>query len=104
VQEAVESLRSIRDGSQLSQSTRSHLAFDHFEQIATLDQVRARKDREELIRDLLTIDDANAKAPDIDDSARRAINFFFAVETRALQYYNRPPLAQGLYHSGWRPA
>jgi len=104
VAEAVESLRSIRDGSELSQPARSHLAFDHYEQIATLDQIRPRKDREQLIEDLLTIESGSAEPAEISVCAQRTIQFFFAVETRALQYYNRPPVSQSSYRSAWQPA
>lgn len=96
VQEAAESLRSIVDPVQLLQPTHSKLAFEHYEQVLMLEEIRPSKDRVELINDLNALvqtagDDLKKK-----EAAYRVIEFFFAVETRALQYYSRPPVAQGL--------
>jgi len=94
VQEAAESLKSIVDSGQLS--THSKLAFEHYEQVLMLEEVRPSKHRGELLNDLNTLllpaDDVSVKK----EAAYRVIEFFFAVETRALQYYARPPIAQGL--------
>lgn len=101
--DAVGSLESIKDGTQLSRQTHSHLAFDHYEQVTTLDQVRTGHDREQIIDDLLVIKTAPAGQEPTRAAATRAIQFFFAVESRALQYYNRPPVEQGAYHlPAWR--
>jgi|ERR1035438_6726415 hypothetical protein len=105
VQEASESLRSIVDPTELSQPTHSKLAFEHYEQVLMLEEIRPRKDRGELISDLNALvqpagDDLKKK-----EAAYRVIEFFYAVETRALQYYSRPPFTQGLDElSTCRPA
>jgi hypothetical protein len=104
VQEAAESLQSIDDPIRFSQPTHSKLAFEHYEQVLMLEEIRPSKDRGELINDL------NALLADSDDlkkkeAAYRLIEFFFAVETRALQYYSRPPIARDLDElSACRPA
>jgi hypothetical protein len=93
VRDAAESLRSIGDPAQFS--THSKLAFEHYEQVLMLEEVRPSKDRGELLNDLNTL----LSAGDISmkkTAAYRVIEFFFAVETRALQYYAHPPIAQGL--------
>ena len=95
VQEAAESLKSIVDPAYFLNPTHSRLAFEHYEQVVTLEEVRPSKDRGELLNDLNSLlqpadDFANKK-----EAAYRVIEFFFAVETRALQYYARPPIALG---------
>jgi hypothetical protein len=94
VQDAAESLRSIVHPAQFS--AHSKLAFEHYEQVLMLEEVRPSKDRGALLADLNTLllpaNDASAKK----QAAYRVIEFFFAVETRALQYYARPPIVQGL--------
>jgi hypothetical protein len=76
---------SVGDGvawvpAQFSQPTHNKLAFEHYEQVLMLEEIRPSKDRGELINDL-----SKKK-----ETAYRVIEFFFAVETRALQYYARP--------------
>jgi hypothetical protein len=94
VQAAAESLRSIVDPAQFS--THSKLAFEHYEQVLMLEQVRPSKDRGELLNDLNTLLLPAGDVAMKKEAAYRVIEFFFAVETRALQYYARPPIAQGL--------
>lgn len=105
VREAAESLGSIVNPAQFSQPTYSKLAFEHYEQVLMLEEIRPSKDRGELINDLNALlqptgDDLKKK-----DAAYRVIEFFFAVETRALHYYTRVPVTQGMDElSTCRPA
>jgi hypothetical protein len=93
VQDAAESLKSIVDPAQFS--THSKLAFEHYEQVLMLEEVRPSKDRGALLDDLNTLLLPASHASTKKEAAYRVIEFFFAVETRALQYYARPPIAQG---------
>jgi hypothetical protein len=94
VRDAAESLKSIVDPAQFS--THSKLAFEHYEQVLMLEEVRPSKDRDELLNDLDTLLLAAGDVSTKKEAAYRVIEFFFAVETRALQYYARPPIVQGL--------
>jgi hypothetical protein len=97
VQEAAESLRSIVDPAQFLNPPHSKLAFEHYEQVVMLEEVRPSKDRGELLNDLnsLLLPTDNDNVTNKKEAAYRVIEFFFAVETRALKYYARPPIAQG---------
>ena len=96
VQEAADSLRSIVDPAQFSHPTHSKLAFEHYEQVIMLEEVRPSKDRGDLINDLNALLQPAGDVSEKKKAAYRVTEFFFAVETRALQYYARPPIAQGL--------
>ena len=96
VLEAAQSLQSIVDPAQFSHPSVSRLAFEHYEQVVTLEQVRRWKDQEDVIKDLYAVLQPVGDPNEKKDAAYRAIQFFFEVETRALQYYARPPIVQGL--------
>jgi hypothetical protein len=90
VKEAIDALNSVAAGSGTS-AVRSNLAFDEYEQVLTINEVKGQDERKEVISDLERI----ASHPDSGkaqrDAATRVLDFFFAVESRALQHYNRPP-------------
>jgi hypothetical protein len=89
VREAIDALTSVTEGVGTN-VVHSNLAFDEYEQVLTLDEIKNQKDRKTVIRDLEQI-----ASPDGGEAQRQAamrvLEFFFAVESRALQYYNRPP-------------
>jgi hypothetical protein len=89
VREAIEALTSTTAGIRAN-PVHSNLAFDEYEQVLTLDEIKSQEDRKTIINDLETI-----AAPNGDEiqgqAAMRVLEFFFAVESRALQHYNRPP-------------
>jgi hypothetical protein len=90
VQEAINGLNSVTAGASTS-AVRSNLAFDEYEQVLTINEVKDQDERKKVISDLERI----AARPDSSkaqrEAATRVLEFFFAVESRALQHYNRPP-------------
>jgi hypothetical protein len=87
VKEAIDALTSVNDG---GASVHSNLAFDEYEQVLTLDEIKSQEERKPLIRDLEIIAGPHGQKTQV-EAAMRVLEFFFAVESRALQYYNRPP-------------
>jgi hypothetical protein len=89
VGDAIDALTSVTEGTGAN-VVHSNLAFDEYEQVLTLDEIKNQEERRTVISDLRLV-----LAPDGGDAqlaaAIRVLEFFFAVESRALQYYNRPP-------------
>jgi hypothetical protein len=69
---------------------RSNLAFDEYEQVLTLNEVKDEEERKEVIVDLERIANPGSNTAQR-EAAMRVLEFFFAVESRALQHYDRPP-------------
>jgi len=88
VKDAIDALTSVTEG--LSANVHSNLAFGEYEQALTIDEVKSKNDRVAIIHDLQIIGGSD-RADVQRAAARRVLEFFFAVESRALQYYNRPP-------------
>lgn len=89
VNEAIEALTSVTKGLGGVQ-VHSGLAFEEYEQVLTIDEVRSSDDLKTVISDLARIIAPEGK--EALQAAMRVLEFFFAVESRALQYYNRPPV------------
>jgi hypothetical protein len=89
IKEAIVALNSVAEGAVVG-TVHSNLAFDEYEQVLTIDEIKNQEDRKTVVRDLERItglQDSEAQR----QAALRVLEFFFAVESRALQYYNRPP-------------
>ncbi len=74
----------------------SDLAFNEYEQVLTLEQIRSVDDRRAIVEDLGLIA-TPGYSPLHEQAAMRVLEFFFALESRALQYYNRPPSVRAGY-------
>jgi len=89
VKEAIDALSGVT-GAPGTSAVRSNLAFDEYEQVLTIDEVKSKEERKEVIADLQRV--ANPQDSDTErKAAMRVLEFFFAVESRALQHYDRPP-------------
>jgi hypothetical protein len=89
VKDAIDALSSV-SGSSVARTVRSNLAFDEYEQVLTINEVKGQEERREIISDLQRI--AQPKdGEEQQEAAMRVLEFFFAVESRALQHYDRPP-------------
>ena len=89
VQEAISALAAVTEGTGAN-AVRSSLAFDEYEQVLTLDEIKNQQERRAVVSDLQRLaaaDDREAQH----EAAMRVLEFFFAVESRALYYYSRPP-------------
>ena len=89
VKEAIHALTSMTESSGTS-PVRSNLAFDEYEQVLTLNEVKDEEERKEVIVDLERIANSGSNTAQR-EAAMRVLEFFFAVESRALQHYDRPP-------------
>lgn len=89
VKEAIEALTSVSVGAG-SIAVHSNLAFNEYEQVLTLDEIKSEDERKSVISDLQIIA-GPGKGKSQRRAATRVLEFFFAVESRALQYYSRPP-------------
>ena len=90
VNETILALNSV--GEDVVNAVHGTLAFDEYEQVLTLDEIKTQQDRRAVIQDLEQIvspGDPNIKK----EAAMRVLQFFFALESRALQYYSRPRAA-----------
>jgi hypothetical protein len=90
VREAIDALTSVTEGTGTN-VVHSNLAFDEYEQVLTLDEIKNQEDRKTVISDLVQIAGPDNGGEAQRQAAMRVLEFFFAVESRALQYYNRPP-------------
>jgi hypothetical protein len=91
VEDAIHALESVaRPGIVTTGGVHSHLAFDDYEQAKTLDEIRTEDERRKIIEDLQGIG-AGTSPGERQAAALRVLEFFFAVESRALQYYTEPP-------------
>lgn len=90
VNDAIEALTSVTEGTG-TRAVRSKLAFDEYEQVLTIDEIKSQEERKEIIKDLQRIASLHGTAPD-QHAAMQVLEFFFAVESRALRYYNQPPV------------
>lgn len=86
VKQAMDALNSMKV---VGGAIHSSFAFDEYEQALTLDEVRNQDDRQGIIDDLAKI--TGDEVHDAKAAALRVLQFFFALESRALQHYNRPP-------------
>ncbi len=101
VAEAIDALTSVTEGTGAS-VVHSNLAFDEYEQVLTLDEIKNQEERKTVISDLKRIlgsDSGQAQR----EAAIRVLEFFFAVESRARQYYNRPPAMASYAQNSRRP-
>jgi len=89
VKEAIDALGSV-SGDSATSPVRSNLAFDEYEQVLTIDEVKGQEERKEVIADLRQIASSKDSGTQ-QEAAMRVLEFFFAVESRALQHYDRPP-------------
>ena len=90
VKEAIGALTSVTEGAGTN-VVHSNLAFDEYEQVRTIDEIKNQEDRKTVISDLERIVGPDTGKPQR-QAAMRVLEFFFAVESRALQYYNHPPV------------
>jgi len=92
IKEAIGALTSVTEGPGAN-TVHSSLAFDEYEQVLTIDEIKDEFKGEEglktVIGDLERIVTPECEAQR--EAAMRVLEFFFAVESRALQYYSRPP-------------
>ena len=89
VREAIGALTSVTEGAGTN-VVHSNLAFDEYEQVRTIDEIKNQEGRKTVISDLERIVGPDTGKPQR-QAAMRVLEFFFAVESRALQYYNHPP-------------
>ena len=88
LEDTVESLRALKQGSSLSARLHPKSSFEYYEQIRTLQEVQSSMNDENLA------DKLSALNAEIDPNTQKqflkiAITFFSALENRALQRYNR---------------
>lgn len=89
VKDVIGALHSLGETADVN-AVRSTLAFDEYEQVLTVEEVKTREDRKAVIHDLETILAPN-EAEEKRKAAIRVLQFLFALESRALQHYNRSP-------------
>jgi hypothetical protein len=90
VKEAIDALNAISE-SPGATAVHSNLAFSEYEQVQTLDEIKNQQERKSVIDDLEQIASSPEAEPQQIEAAMRVLRFFFALESRALQHYNRPP-------------
>jgi hypothetical protein len=90
VKKAIQSLDSVTQRG-IASAVHSDLAFAQYEQVLTLDEIGNEEERKAVIDDLKRIIESE-HSDEQKDAAVRVLEFFFALESRALQYYYRPPV------------
>ncbi len=88
---AMESLKSVGRGGNVFEASRNRLAFGHYEQVRTVEEVRGVDDREGVIAGLSAVLDQSGPPEKQQQLALEALEFFHALEGRALQHYSHPP-------------
>src|ERR1039457_3368448 len=78
VKEAIDALNSVSEGSGVN-TVHSSLAFDEYEQVLTLDEIKNQEDRKTVIRDLEQIAAVQTGGPQQVQAAMRVLEFFFAL-------------------------
>lgn len=87
VRDVIGALHSLGETADIN-PVRSSLAFDEYEQVLTVEEVKPREDRKAVIQDLQTILEPDG-AEEKREAAIRVLQFLFALESRALRHYNR---------------
>lgn len=93
LQDAVESLRRASGERNIFAPLRNNLPLEHYEQIRTVEEVAAAPGK--VIEDLSHILDETADPETTRNSAFDAIDFFYALERRALHNYNQQTGPEG---------
>lgn len=88
VKDVIEALQSL-DGPFDIKAIHGRLAFDEYEQVMTLDEVRTAEGRKGVISDLEAILETD-NLVDNRIAATRVLHFLFALESRALHHYRSP--------------
>ena len=91
LQDAVESLKRASGEHSIFAPLRTSLALEHYEQIRTVDEVSESAEKQKAIIDKLS----NVMAQTGDSKAQKqsaydAVDFFYALERRALHHYGQP--------------
>jgi len=96
LQDAVESLRRAIGERNIFTPLRNNLPLDHYEQIRTVEEVsESAETRKQIIDNLSKILDEAADPETNKDNAFSAIEFFYALERRALHHYNQQTGPEG---------
>ena len=91
LQDAVESLRRAKGEGNIFAPVRNNLPLEHYEQIRTVEEVsESAAAQPNIIDNLSSILDESAAIETQRDKAFSAIEFFYALERRALHHYNQP--------------
>jgi len=86
----VNSFESMGSAESLLASLQSSLPFRTYEQITILDEVTDQKTRENLATKLAAFINEEIDIEAQKKTALEVLNFFYEVEARALQHFNRP--------------
>ncbi len=92
IQDASCSLRAISDRTSLFAHLQGRSAFEHYEQIQILGEVRETLKDDRLIEKLNAIIDRNVDAAARRRHAGNVVAFFSALESRALHHYKKAPV------------
>jgi len=88
LEDVVESLNATNDQTNLFGAPPKDSSFSHYEQVSALEEVMAALKDKDIVRHLshlLVVADQEEREHDINE----AVEFFFALESRALHHYNR---------------